>query len=243
MSWWHETAALAAFCPITHQHLPPTELVKGCSDCLPSSKKSAAGCRSALQVAFPLPSGLCYVFREISFTGGLPWRKETACYFCSLQGWWYCMLALLTICCCFVAYKKNTYWLPLAVNNTHKKDIYYFFHKYAALESSLGLKLVLSEAAQWDGQWERTETGLSITRNSTQAFPPVPSSPKAQGTPPRSRRQQMLLLFLLGLSSGWGWGIFLALSGLQASNSPVVLSSGTCNKPLLPLSSTLPVSF
>lgn len=30
MSWWHETAALTAFCPIIHQHLPPAELLKGC---------------------------------------------------------------------------------------------------------------------------------------------------------------------------------------------------------------------
>lgn len=133
--------------------------------CLPRSQQQDAA--FTLQVRFPLPSGLRYVFREkISFTGCLPWRKETVCYFCSLQGWWYSMLALLTICYCFVAYKKTIYWLPLIVNNTHEKDIDYFFHEYAALKSSLGLKSVLSEAAQWDGQWEWRETGLSITCNS-----------------------------------------------------------------------------
>lgn len=91
--------------------------------CPPRSQQQDAA--FTLQVRFPLPSGLCYVFREkISFTGCLPWRKEAVCYFCSPQGWWYSMLALLTICYCFVAYKKNTYWLPLAVTNIHEKDIY-----------------------------------------------------------------------------------------------------------------------
>lgn len=133
--------------------------------CLPRSQQQDAA--FTLQVRFPLPSGLCYVFREkISFTGCLPWRKETVCYFCSLQGWWYSMLALLTICYCFVAYKKNVYWLPLAAHNTRKTDSYYFSHEYAALESSLGLKLVLPEAAQWHGQREWRETGLPITCNS-----------------------------------------------------------------------------
>lgn len=70
------------------QRLPPTVC------CPPRSQQQDAA--FTLQVRFPLPSGLCYVFREkISFTGSLPWRKEAACYFCSLQGWWYSMPACL----------------------------------------------------------------------------------------------------------------------------------------------------
>jgi len=43
--------------------------------------------------------------------------------------------------------------------------MYGFFHEYAALESSLGLKLVLSKAAQWDGQWEwREDSPLPVTQ-------------------------------------------------------------------------------
>ena len=94
--------------------------------CLPRSQQQDAA--FTLQVRFPLPSGLCYAFRQkISFTGCLPWRKETVCYFCSLQGWWYSTLALLTICYCFVAHKKNAYWLPLAVKILMRKTCMVFF--------------------------------------------------------------------------------------------------------------------
>lgn len=97
------------------QSLPPTVC------CLPRSQQQDVA--FTLQVRFPLPSGLCYIFREkISFTGCLPWRKETVCYFSSPQGWWYSMLPPLTICCCSVAYSTNVYRLPLTANNTQEEE-------------------------------------------------------------------------------------------------------------------------
>lgn len=97
MSCFRLKYVLLAGCSTTHCLLPsyssgPTTNRAGqrlpltvC--CPPRSQQQDAA--FTLQVRFPLPSGSCYVFREkISFTGCLPWRKETVCYFCSLQGWW-----------------------------------------------------------------------------------------------------------------------------------------------------------
>lgn len=47
-----------------------------------------------------------------------------------------------------------------------RKTTLFFSHEYAALEFSLGLKLVFSEAAHCDGQWEWKNTGLPVTCNS-----------------------------------------------------------------------------
>lgn len=47
-----------------------------------------------------------------------------------------------------------------------RKTTLFFSHEYAALELSLGFKLVFSEAAHWDGQQELRNTGLPVTCNS-----------------------------------------------------------------------------
>lgn len=169
MSWWHETAALAAFCPIIHQHLPPTGLVKGCLRLFVvlqevSSRApllhSRLGFLSHLASAMPSErrfhlQALCHEGRKLPATSVLCRDDDTAClHACSL-----------TLCLAFVAHTEKAYWLPLPSKNTHEKNNSLFSHEYAALQLSLGFKLVFSEAAHWNGQWEWRNTGLPVTCN------------------------------------------------------------------------------
>lgn len=154
MSWWHETAALAAFCPIIHQHLPPTELVKGWlwlfvvlqevssrTPLLHSKLGFLSHLASAMssERRFHLQA-LCHEGRKLPATSVLCRDDDTAClHACSL-----------TVCYAFVAHTEKAYWLPLPSKNTKilmRKTTLFFSHEYAVLEFSRGFKLVFSKAA------------------------------------------------------------------------------------------------
>lgn len=126
MSWWHETAAPAAFCPIIHQHLPPTELVKGCLRLFVvlqevSSRMlllhSRLGFLSHLASAMSSErrfhlQALCHEGRKLPATSVLCRDDDTAClHACSL-----------TVCCAFVAHTEKAYRLPLPSENNHEKN-------------------------------------------------------------------------------------------------------------------------
>lgn len=85
-----------------------------------------------------------------------------------------------------------------------RKTTLFFSHEYAALEFSLGLKLVFSEAAQWDGQWEWRNTGLPVTCNSAlygrdehKFYLVFSSAIKSKGLHHVQEDSKWLLLFLL----------------------------------------------
>lgn len=154
--WWHETAALTAFCPIIHQHLPPTEPVKGCLRLFVVLQEvssrvlllhSRLGFLSHLASAMSSErrfhlQALCHEGRKQPATSVLCRDDDTAClHACSL-----------TVCYAFVAHTEKAYWLPLLRKNTQEKN------------NSLFLPWICCS-------WVLTWIQIGILRGSTLAWP------------------------------------------------------------------------
>lgn len=207
MSWWHETAALAAFCPIIHQHLPPTEPVKGCLRLFVvlqevSSRMPLLHPRlgflshlaSAMSSERRFLQALCHEGRKLPATSVLCRDDDTAClHACSL-----------TICYAFVAHAEKAYWLPLPSKNTHEKNNSFFLPWICCSWVLTWIKIGIFRGSTlgWAMGMEKYRTPRYLQfsfvwKRWTQVLPRVLFSHQVQGTPSCSRRQQMLLLFLL----------------------------------------------
>lgn len=204
MSWWHETAALAAFCPIIHQHLPPTELVKGWLRLFVvlqevSSRTlllhSRLGFLSHLASAMASErrfhlQALCHEGRKLPATSVLCRDDDTAClHACSL-----------TVCYAFVAHTEKAYWLPLPSKNTHEENNSLFLPWICCswVLTWIQIGIFGGSTLGWAMGMEKYRTPcylqfIFVWKRWTQV---LLSSNQVQGTPSWSRRQQILLLFL-----------------------------------------------